>query len=140
LGSAAASWIAFTMCAGVGVSGSPTPKLITSTPAARFAEIFLSISANRYGGRLSIRPASFTRSSFRRCRFGEQAREARADRPLERLFRGPAHVYGRVGPFDVERPSRKVDRDSPARIATEVSRDGNGACRRPTRRRLTDAT
>ena len=36
--------------AGVGRSGSPTPRLITSRPAAMAAFFFLSISANRYGG------------------------------------------------------------------------------------------
>src|SRR4051812_42704808 len=35
---------------GVGRSGSPTPRLITSRPAARAAFFFRSISANRYGG------------------------------------------------------------------------------------------
>src|SRR5215217_5351857 len=40
---------------GVGVSGSPIPRLITSTPAARFSLIFRSSSANRYGGRRSSR-------------------------------------------------------------------------------------
>src|SRR5205085_6251987 len=127
------------MCAGVGVSGSPTPKLITSTPAARFAAIFLSISANRYGGRLSIRPASFTRSSFRRRRLGQQAQEARAERPFERLLSRAAHVYGRVAPFDVERASWKVDRDATARVATEARSNGNGACPRSARHRLADA-
>ncbi len=33
--------------AGVGLSGSPTPRLITSRPAAIAAFFFLSISANR---------------------------------------------------------------------------------------------
>src|SRR3982751_6769638 len=35
---------------GVGLSGSPTPRLITSRPAAMAAFFFLSISANKYGG------------------------------------------------------------------------------------------
>ena len=40
---------------GVGVSGSPMPRLITSTPAAFFSLIFRSSSANRYGGSRSSR-------------------------------------------------------------------------------------
>src|SRR5581483_7360778 len=35
---------------GVGRSGSPTPRLITSRPAAMAAFFFLSLSAKRYGG------------------------------------------------------------------------------------------
>ena len=46
---------------GVGRSGSPTPRLITSRPAAMAAFFFLSISANRYGG--SFR----SRSDFTNC-------------------------------------------------------------------------
>ncbi len=38
------------MNAGVGVSGSPMPRLMTGRPAAMAAFFFLSISANRYGG------------------------------------------------------------------------------------------
>src|SRR4051794_39903795 len=41
--------------AGVGVSGSPIPRLITSTPCSLFAAIFRSSSANRYGGIRSSR-------------------------------------------------------------------------------------
>src|SRR5215204_1899881 len=37
------------------MSGSPMPRLITSTPAAFFSLIFRSSSANRYGGRRSSR-------------------------------------------------------------------------------------
>src|ERR1017187_9951386 len=37
------------------VSGSPIPRLITSTPAARLAAIFCSSCANRYGGICSRR-------------------------------------------------------------------------------------
>src|ERR1700722_19746059 len=37
------------------MSGSPIPRLITSTPAARLAAILRSSSANRYGGILSRR-------------------------------------------------------------------------------------
>ena len=43
--------------AGVGRSGSPTPRLITSRPAARAAFFFRSISANRYGGSFWSRSA-----------------------------------------------------------------------------------
>src|SRR6266542_3700871 len=45
------------MKSGVGRSGSPTPKEITSTPAALAAATFLSISAKRYGGRAAMRCA-----------------------------------------------------------------------------------
>src|SRR5271167_1829609 len=37
------------------MSGSPIPRLITSTPAARLAAILRSSSANRYGGMRSRR-------------------------------------------------------------------------------------
>ena len=42
---------------GVGRSGSPTPRLITSRPAAMAAFFFRSISANRYGGSFWSRSA-----------------------------------------------------------------------------------
>jgi hypothetical protein len=46
LGSATARCAASTIGGYVGVSGSPMPRLITSTPAARLAAIFRSSSAN----------------------------------------------------------------------------------------------
>src|SRR6266568_4419339 len=127
------------MCAGVGVSGSPTPKLMTSTPAARFAWIFLSISAKRYGGRLSMRPASFTRSSFRGGRFGQEAREPGPERALEGLFRRTSHEHGVGRPFDVERASRKVDRDRAARIPAQARGHRHRARARSAGHRLSDA-
>src|SRR5438874_10737092 len=42
--------MASTISAGVGRSGSPMPRLITSAPAARLAAILRSSSANAYGG------------------------------------------------------------------------------------------
>src|SRR5215207_569450 len=41
---------ASTIAAGVGRSGSPIPRLITSIPSCFLAAIFRSSSANRYGG------------------------------------------------------------------------------------------
>src|SRR3984957_15411935 len=49
-GSVTASCMASTISAGVGRSGSPIPRLMTSTPAACLAAILRSSSANRYGG------------------------------------------------------------------------------------------
>jgi len=46
------------MNAGVGVSGSPMPRLMTGRPAATAAFFFRSISANRYGGRAFRRSLS----------------------------------------------------------------------------------
>ena len=54
-GSVTASCIASTISGGVGRSGSPMPRLITSTPAARFAAILRSSWANAYGGMRSRR-------------------------------------------------------------------------------------
>src|SRR5258708_2949868 len=42
--------MASTISGGVGRSGSPMPRLITSTPAARFSAILPSSWANAYGG------------------------------------------------------------------------------------------
>src|SRR5689334_2320564 len=44
-----ARWPAATIAGYVGVSGSPIPRLMTSTPAACFSAILRSSSANRYG-------------------------------------------------------------------------------------------
>src|SRR5438552_16718742 len=53
--------MASTISAGVGRSGSPMPRLITSTPAARLAAILRSSSANAYGGMRSRRWLGFIR-------------------------------------------------------------------------------
>src|SRR5258707_10300304 len=47
--------MACTISGGVGLSGSPMPRLITSTPAARFSAILPSSWANAYGGMRSRR-------------------------------------------------------------------------------------
>ena len=54
---------ASTVSLGVGVSGSPIPRLITSTPAAFFAATLRSSSANRYGGSRSSRSLDLTETS-----------------------------------------------------------------------------
>src|SRR6059058_81800 len=51
--------MASTISAGVGRSGSPMPRLITSAPAARSAAILRSSSANAYGGMRSRRLLGF---------------------------------------------------------------------------------
>ncbi len=63
-GSWIASTIASTMWSGVGVSGSPMPSEMTSMPCAVLSAFLRSISANRYGGRLSIRLAVLTGRSL----------------------------------------------------------------------------
>src|SRR5439155_2015499 len=128
------------MCGGVGVSGSPTPKLMTSTPAARFAVIFLSISAKRYGGRLSMRPASFTRSPFRRRGLGQKAGDTESERSFERLLRRTRHEDAALcRPFDVERASRQVDRDRPTGVPAKVRSHRDRARAGPACHRLSDA-
>src|SRR5258705_13952324 len=62
-GSRAASARAAITGSGVGRSGSPIPRLITSTPSRRFWAIFRSSSANRYGGTASRRFANLTAQS-----------------------------------------------------------------------------
>src|SRR3954453_6736023 len=54
-GSFAAAPSASTTSCGVGVSGSPMPRLITSIPCAFFSAILRSSWANRYGGMRSRR-------------------------------------------------------------------------------------
>src|SRR3954452_24336678 len=54
-GSPAAVRSASTTSGGVGVSGSPMPRLITSIPCAFFSAILRSSCANRYGGMRSRR-------------------------------------------------------------------------------------
>src|SRR5580693_6002250 len=56
--------MASTISGGVGRSGSPMPRLITSTPAARFSAIFRSSSANAYGGIRSRRLLGFMQLLF----------------------------------------------------------------------------
>src|SRR5580693_8406269 len=51
--------MASTISAGVGRSGSPMPRLITSTPSARFSAILRSSWANTYGGMRSRRLLGF---------------------------------------------------------------------------------
>src|SRR3954453_11011038 len=57
-GSRAPAASASTTTWGVGRSGAPIPRLITSTPSRRFSAIFRSSSANRYGGTASSRRAN----------------------------------------------------------------------------------
>src|SRR5262245_10741179 len=46
------------MCLGVGKSGSPTPRLMTSRPCASASRLARSISTKRYGGRVLRRSAN----------------------------------------------------------------------------------
>src|SRR5918996_1188686 len=55
---------------GVGKSGSPTPRLMISTPRAIAFCFISSIAANRYGGRLLIRPAGSMGNPAIRAPFG----------------------------------------------------------------------
>src|SRR6266540_2926509 len=64
---------------GVGRSGSPTPRLITSRPAASAAFFFLSISANRYGGSFWRRSA-FTNGIGIGCPKGSEEISPRGNR------------------------------------------------------------
>ena len=61
-GSAACRCMASTTSDGVGVSGSPIPSEMTSTPAAFLAAIFCSIWAKRYGGSRRSRSAPTVRA------------------------------------------------------------------------------
>src|ERR671918_2663785 len=54
-----------TTASGVGRSGSPMPREITSMPAARSVSILRSSSAKRYGGTPSRRLANFTEQLLR---------------------------------------------------------------------------
>ena len=49
-GSKEASWRPSRTCCGVGMSGSPMPKLMTLMPWAFFSAIFRLICTNKYGG------------------------------------------------------------------------------------------
>src|SRR5205085_4316769 len=59
-GSATAATAAATMLGGVGRSGSPMAKEMTSTPRSRASAMRRSSDANRYGGSLSMRLAVLT--------------------------------------------------------------------------------
>src|SRR4029077_14623922 len=72
--SVTASCIASTTSAGVGRSGSPMPRLITSTPAARLAAILRSSSANAYGGMRSRRLLGLIQ--LLRCLSGERVSDS----------------------------------------------------------------
>src|ERR1700722_3485395 len=80
--SVTASCIASTISAGVGRSGSPMPRLITSTPAARLSAILRSSWANAYGGMRSRRLLGFMQLLF----------ELLADTPLEHRSRPACQV------------------------------------------------
>src|SRR6516164_5897278 len=73
---------------GVGRSGSPTPRLITSRPAAMAAFFFLSISANRYGGSFRSR-SDFTNG-------------------ILSFVRGPLPVVGATAPPRDRRPLHRA--------------------------------
>src|ERR1700680_4775110 len=61
------------MSGGVGRSGSPIPRLMTSTPAARFSAILRSSWAKAYGGMRSRRLLGFMQLLF--SLFAEGARD-----------------------------------------------------------------
>ena len=120
------------------MSGSPTPKLITSTPAARFAAILRSISANRYGGRVSIRFATFTRLPFSpAARRGKHARSS--GQPAEDLDDRSGQEHGALGPFDLERPARHAHGDRAPGQPAQTAGDGHGARAGPACQGLADA-
>ena len=55
------------MGAGVGISGSPIPKSMTSMPFAFFSAFFLLMPTNRYGGTFSIRFDRLIPSPSEKC-------------------------------------------------------------------------
>src|ERR1019366_5917581 len=87
-GSVPASCIASTTSAGVGRSGSPIPRLITSTPAARFSSIVRSRRANAYGGMRSRRLLGLMQLLF----------EVLADPALEHRPRPACQVHPQILP------------------------------------------
>src|ERR1700761_6764052 len=72
---------------GVGRSGSPMPRLMTSTPAWRFSAILRSSWANAYGGIFSRRLLGFMQLLF----------ELVADRAGEHRARPACQVHLQVG-------------------------------------------
>ena len=79
-----------------GVSGSPIPRLITSTPAARLAATLRSSSANRYGGIRSRRLLGRMQLLYEVV--GQAAARTRALPSRSRLCRGPPPPRPRASP------------------------------------------
>src|SRR3989442_687111 len=117
--------MACTMSGGVGLSGSPIPRLIPSTPAARLAAICRSSCANAYGGMRCRRSLSFMRVSPRSARAPllpgscgslQFPDELLAQLSLEHRLRPSreAHAPPRVH-LDLELSAIQHDRDARAR-------------------------
>src|SRR5215831_14394353 len=99
--------MASTISAGVGRSGSPMPRLITSTPASRFAAILRSSSANAYGGIRSSRLLGLTRGPSGRvvsrwlmlsAILGQLVQNLLAETPREHGERPAGQVHAQVLP------------------------------------------
>src|SRR5579871_4742873 len=112
-----ARWAASTIGGNVGVSGSPMPSVITSTPAARFSAIRRSSWANRYGGMRSRRSLCLI----------ELLAEFSGERPREDGQRpaGQGHVQ-MVPDRDLELTAVEADQH-PRGSAGEVVSDGGAA-------------
>src|SRR5207245_11120901 len=117
--------MACTISGGVGLSGSPLPRLIPSPPAARLAAICRSSCANAYGGMRCRRSLSFMRVSPRSvrapllpgsCGSLQFPDELLAQLPLEHRLRPSreAHAQPRVH-LDLALPALERDRDARAR-------------------------
>ena len=130
-GSATASCIASTIGAYVGVSGSPIPSEITSTPAAFFSAILRSSCANRYGGIRSRRSTRSACSSFRKSS-DERARE-HGDRPA-----GQVHVQV-LAHLDVSSPPSSAHGRPRDVAAAQHVRDGGAGRAGAGGERLADA-
>src|SRR5581483_8542874 len=113
--------MASTISGGVGLSGSPMPRLITSTPAARLSAILRSSWANAYGGIFSRRLLGFMQLLF----------ELFAERAGEHRPRPACQVDLQVGPdLDLQLAAVQDDGDRrrarARRKALEVGDGGTG--------------
>src|SRR5438874_4763147 len=149
--------IASTIKGGVGRSGSPMPRLITSAPAARLAAILRSSSANAYGGTRCRRSLGFIATApapragpasadegWSSCRGRQFLHEHIAElAPVDGLGPpGQRHLEFLVH-LDLQLSPIEHDRDARARlhvVAALAPRhhvgDGGAACARARRERL----
>src|SRR6516225_7011639 len=117
--------MASTISAGVGRSGSPMPRLITSTPAARFAAILRSSSAKAYGGIRSSRLLGLIRAPSWRVALGascssvlgQLVQDLLAETPREHGQRPAGQVHAQVLPhLHVELAAVEHHPYAPARL------------------------